>query len=193
MRESTISDALHRHFTIPEEALKKLERVSQIHVYYKGEIFSKRGMSNGNEYIVMEGVARSYIHGPEGEESTLSFFCEGTAITPYIVRVNQGRSVLNLQASTELSVLVIDAKAFEDLMIIDEDIRAFGNEVLKRELIQMFDRQLALGVSSAKERLSTFRKDFPQLENKIPHAQIASYLGITTISLSRLRKELLGE
>jgi CRP-like cAMP-binding protein len=52
------------------------------------------------------------------------------------------------------------------------------------------EKEIGLASLTAKERLLSFRQQFPMFENLISHPDIASYLGITNISLSRLRKEL---
>jgi hypothetical protein len=87
-------------------------------------------------------------------------------------------------------MVVFDAYAFVDLMIKNIEIRTFGNTVLKNELLHKVDKEIGLATLSAKERLLAFRKRFWMLENLVPHPHIASYLGITNISLSRLRGEL---
>ncbi len=84
----------------------------------------------------------------------------------------------------------MNAKEFESLMIENMEIRHFGNTVLQNELISKVDKEIGLASMTAKERLIEFRKKYRLLENLIPHTDIASYLGITNISLSRLRKDL---
>ena len=85
----------------------------------------------------------------------------------------------------------MDAKKFESLMIENIEIRNFANTVLQNELRIRVDKEIGLASLSAKERLIVFRTLYKSLENRIPHTEIASYLGITNISLSRLRRELL--
>lgn len=76
-------------------------------------------------------------------------------------------------------------------MVVNLEIRAWGNEVLKHELALKVKREIQLASLNAKGRLLKFREQFPLLENLVPHPAIASYLGITNVSLSRLRKETL--
>ena len=94
------------------------------------------------------------------------------------------------QASTDIELISLDAGAFEKLMIENLEIRNFGNAVLKNELEAKVRKEIGLTSLTAKERLLQFRQDFHMLENLVPHGEIASYLGITTISLSRLRGNL---
>jgi CRP-like cAMP-binding protein len=89
--------------------------------------------------------------------------------------------------------VLFDAQAFVNLMIENLEIRAFGNTVLKNELLHKVEKEIGLATLSAKQRLLAFRNHFPMLENVVSHPPIASYLGITPISLSRIRGELAKE
>ena len=159
----------------------------------KDEIFIKKDRSNHQEYFLLEGVCRSFLYNPEGEDITISFFQGPTVISPFTVRTNGTQSIFHFQASTDLLLGRIDAFAFLNLMIQNLEIREFGNTVLRNELMQKVDKEIGLASLTARERLLKFRKQYDMLENLIPHTQIASYLGITTISLSRLRGELAKE
>ena len=83
----------------------------------------------------------------------------------------------------------IDATEFEKLMIEDVEIRDFGNSVLRNELMTKVKKEIALASLKGKDRLLLLRKNYPNTENLVSHSDIASYLGITTISLSRLRTQ----
>jgi hypothetical protein len=63
--------------------------------------------------------------------------------------------------------------------------------VLRAELLKKVQKEIGMASLAGKERLLQFRKEFPMLENLVPHTDIATYLGITNITLSRLRRELI--
>jgi len=158
--------------------------------YPRGEIFVEKSKRNSYEYFVLEGVCRSFLLNPEGEEITISFFSENTIISPFTTRTSNGFSNLNFQALTPLKIGVMDASRFEELMVENLEIREFGNSVLRNELNQKVEKEIGMASMTAKERLLKFREHFPLLENLVPHTTISTYLGITNISLSRLRNEL---
>ena len=163
----------------------------EVEVYEKGELFIDKGKTNNKEYFVYKGVCRSFLLSSEGEEVTISYFLEGGVLSPNKTRTANHISHLNFQALTKLTVASLNADKFEQLMINYIDIREFGNTVLQNELLAKVEKEIALASLNAKERLILFREKYHSLENLISHVDIASYLGITNISLSRLRKGLI--
>ncbi len=176
---------------VSERSLDLICDLIVVEVYEKGDVFIDRGKKNNKEYFVYEGVCRSFLLSPEGEEVTISYFLEGGVLSPNKTRTASQISHLNFQALTKLTVASLNADKFEQLMINHIDIREFGNMVLQNELLAKVEKEIALASLNAKERLILFREKYHFLENLISHVDIASYLGITNISLSRLRKGLL--
>jgi len=176
---------------VSEGSLDLMSDLIVVEVYEKGDMFIDRGKKNNKEYFVYEGVCRSFLLSPEGEEITISYFLEGGVLSPNKTRTANQLSHLNFQALTKLTVASLNADKFEQLMINHIDIREFGNMVLQSELLAKVEKEIALASLNAKERLILFREKYHFLENLISHVDIASYLGITNISLSRLRKGLM--
>ena len=185
-----IKEIIHSTYPISKQSLNEIESLLELVDYKKGETFIKKDRRDLKEYFLLEGVCKSYLINPEGEEITISFFSEKSILSPYTTRTQDEISVLNFHALTNIKLAIIDAKAFEKLMIDNLEIRNLGNTVLRVELSKKVDKEIGLASLTAKERLLKFREQFPMLENLIPHTDIASYLGITNISLSRLRSDL---
>ncbi len=159
------------------------------HNFKKGTILLKLNQSDNAEYILLKGTARTFLVNTEGEEITLYFFEENTIIPPYVTRTENGKSLLYCETLTDCTFAKMNAGQFESLMIENLEIREFGNTVLRQELLNKVQKEIRMASWTAKQRLEQFRKDFSMLENIVPHPMIASYLGITNVSLSRLRKQ----
>ena len=186
-----VKNIINKISPISDKSFLEIERLLEFESYPKGETFISKNKRNGNEYFVLNGICKSYLINPEGEEITISFFEENSILSPHSTRVSNNKSSHYFKALTELEVASINAISFEKLMIDNLEIRDFGNAVLHRELQSKVEKEIGLASFTAKERLIAFRKKYKGLENLIPHTDIASYLGITNISLSRLRKDLL--
>lgn len=188
--EHNIKEIVNQIYPISDRSIQEIEKLLSYKHYEQGTVFIRKDQGNQLEYFLLAGICKSYLLSPEGEEVTLSFFTSKSILSPYTTRVNKQQSILNFRALTELDVATMDAAAFERRMIENIEIRNFGNAVLRKELAIKVDKEIGLAALTAKERLLAFRERYPLLENQIPHTDIASYLGITNVSLSRLRKDL---
>ena len=189
-KNKMIKEIINSIFPISVNSINEIEDILEFKSVDKGDTFIKRNKRNTNEYFILEGICRSYLISPEGEEITLSFFTSNSILSPYSTRTKEEISQLNFQALTDVKLSSMNAFKFEELMINNLEIRRFGNAVLRNELTMKVDKEIGLASLTAKERLLKFREQYPMLENLIPHTDIASYLGITNISLSRLRRDL---
>ncbi|MDG1805600.1 Crp/Fnr family transcriptional regulator [Flavicella sp.] len=170
-------------------SIEKIISLAEIVYFKKGETITSVGQNNNLEYFLIDGICKTFLITPEGDTITISFFMANSIISPSTTRNNFGKSLLNIQAVTDVEIIKINATEFEKLMIEDLEIRDFGNSVLRNELMTKVHKEIGLASLKGKDRLALLRKQFPNIENQIPHADIASYLGITNISLSRLRTQ----
>ncbi|MCD4746854.1 MAG: Crp/Fnr family transcriptional regulator [Bacteroidales bacterium] len=187
-----VKNIIDKIYPISEKSFQEIERLIEFETFKKGETFIQKNKRNKKEYFVLSGVCKSYLINPDGNEITLSFFLEKSILSPYSIRTSKNISNQYFKALTDLELSSINAKEFETLMIENIEIRNFANTVLQNELISKVEKEIGLASLTAKERLIEFRKKYRVLENIIPHTDIASYLGITNISLSRLRKDLIN-
>lgn len=185
-----VQEIILRNFKMSSASLETIMGIVEYIEYQKNDIFIVEGKRDSREYFVLEGVCRSFLLNPDGEEITISFFSGNSIISPHTTRTINGYSNLNFQALTEVKMGVMNASRFEEFMVENLEIREFGNSVLRNELKKKVEKEIGMASQTAKERLIKFREDYPILENLIPHTTISTYLGITNISLSRLRNEL---
>ena len=185
-----VQEIILRNFKMSSTSLETIMGIVEYIEYQKNDIFIVEGKRDSREYFVLEGVCRSFLLNPDGEEITISFFSGKSIISPHTTRTINGYSNLNFQALTEVKMGAMNASRFEEFMVENLEIREFGNSVLRNELKKKVEKEIGMASQTAKERLIKFREDYPILENLIPHTTISTYLGITNISLSRLRNEL---
>lgn len=184
-----IRPIIHSVSPVSSKSIREIEGLVEYITIKKGEPITTVGQKNNLEYFMIKGICKSFLNTPEGENVTISFFMSNSIISPSSTRNQEGKSVINIQALTDVEIAVINASEFEKLMIEDLEIRDFGNSVLRIELMAKVQKEIALASLKAKDRLLLLRNNYPNIENFVPHSDIASYLGITTISLSRLRTQ----
>lgn len=181
-------DRVHPALSVKSRAL--LSELAIEEDILAGTQFIELGQVNNAEYFVLEGVVRSFMINEDGDQVTIAFYPEDYVLSPHVIRTQDERSILNFEAITACKLLKLDAGRFSEHIRDDQDIQDFANMVLRGELIRKVNKEIQLISQNSKERLIQFRKDFHMLENRVPHSMIASYLGITPVSLSRLRKSL---
>lgn len=185
-----LSEITQKVYPISRSSLEILEAQFELEIFEKKDIIIRAKASNNKEYFLLDGICRSFLINPLSEETTLSFYTSNTVISPFITRTKKGKSLYNLQALTKVKLASINSTVFAEMRTENTEVRNFAHTVLQNELIKKVDKEVGLASLTAAERLKKFRIDYPMLENLIPHPYIASYLGITNISLSRLRRNL---
>jgi len=192
-RKKIVLEIINNIYQVSNNSAAQLIDLVHFEIIPKEKIFIKRDTRNEYEYFILSGICRSFLNNHEGEDITISFFKDNSIITPNVARTANNYSSLNFQALTDLEIGAFNAHELVVLMRTNQELRNFANTVLQNELIQKVNKEVNNACLSAKVRLIEFRKQFKALENIVPHPHIASYLGITTISLSRLRGDLANE
>lgn len=185
-----VQNIINNVYPISEQSFSDIGKLLEHKKLTKGDVFISKNKKDEKEYFVLSGICKSYLVNLEGDEVSIGFFQENTILSPHSIRTLKNISFYYFKALTNMELATIKAREFERLMIENVEIRNFGHTVLQNELKLKIDKEIGLASLSARERLIKFRETHKGLENLIPHTDIASYLGITNISLSRLRKDL---
>ena len=186
-----IADILNKIYPLSQQSIEQIINIVKLKTVEKTEDFIVLNSPNTYEYIIIDGVCRSYITDYEGNEATLSFFISGSVLPPNQTRTIKNKSIFNIQSLTKSTIVFFSRDEFANLMKHNKEIENWGVNVSNQELKNKVEKELNLITLSAKDRLIKFREKFPLLENIIPHPYIASYLGISPVSLSRLRSQKL--
>ncbi len=142
-----------------------------------------------DEFFLMEGRVISSICDPDGKEVCVGFYVGPCVITPNIARTRNGVSLVSITATTDATVARLNSDLLTKLMLSSEPVRDWANGILRKALGQKADRAWCLAALGGSDRLEWFRENFPGYEGFFNHALIASFLGVTPVTLSRLRSE----
>lgn len=156
----------------------------------KDEYLSEAGKIPRQVGFVLEGIFRFCYYNNKGEEITSYFIDESHFVTDYQNFEAQMTASEYLQAVTNCKVLVFSRQDWEDLLntIIGWDKMVV--KIVQKCLIEKIDRRSPLVSEDASTRYLSFLEKFPALANRVPLSYIASYLGITQQSLSRIRRNI---
>lgn len=155
--------------------------------FKKGSLLLKEGEISKKCYAVIRGCVREY-YVKEGVEKTTAFFTEGQPINSFSSYTNKVPSKHYLECSEDC-LLTVGSQSLIDQMC--ERLPRL-NEFLKLEVEksagELQERMANFMTSSPEERLNDLMENTSGLFNRVPQHQIASYLGITPESLSRIKK-----
>ena len=155
----------------------------------KGEVILNEGQVQTQCYMVLQGCVREYILD-DGVEKTTAFYCEGDKITSYNSGGQKAVSKHYLECAED-TIMTVSSQNFEDdLRKLIPRLDAIIQHVAKEELGKNKEAITNFISSSPEERYLNLLEHRPQLFNRVPQHQIASYLGIKPETLSRIRKRV---
>ena len=157
--------------------------------FAKNDLVLKEGQIS-NEYIFLQkGFIRSFAHDLDANDITTNFYSEGKMVFEVHSFFNRSRSKENIQALTNCTTWYITYEQLNFLFHSIYEFREFGRSILVKGFSDLKNRMLSTITEPAEERYATLLKNNPEIFEHAPLKYIASYLGITDTSLSRIRKE----
>lgn len=155
----------------------------------KDEYLIKEGSIANYYYFLESGYARSYAVDVEGNDVTTNFYTSGDIVIDWQSYFIKSPAKENIHA---LSACVVHKIYFENFMKLFsiEAFREVGRTRLVKNYFELKDHTLSLITTQAKDRYLQLLKTKPEIVQNVALKQIASYLGITDTSFSRIRKEL---
>ena len=153
----------------------------------KGRILAYQGEPVTREIMLLDGKAVSLIADREGRQACVGFHVGPGLVTPHIARTRNGVSLVSVQVVADAVLAEMDAEALLEMMLRSSEIRDWANSILRDELSRKTDREWCLAALGGADRLGWFRDRYPEHEAMFTHSLIASFLGVTPVTLSRLR------
>lgn len=182
-------DFLSRYVSLTEEEKKYIVSLDIFHAVKKGTIILKEGQISKDSYFILKGCIRTY-YVLDGEEKTTSFYTELEVLVPPCV-INKTPSQFYISCVEDTALAVsnsnLEAELFTKFPKLESFSRVLSEELLTKQQLN-FDE---FKTSSPEQRYLKLMQNRPDLIQRVPQKQLASYLGITPVSLSRLRARIL--
>lgn len=159
----------------------------------KGDFILHEGKIANEYYVLEKGLMRSFVFDMEMNDITTDFFAEDEVVIEVSSLFQRIASQENIQTLTDCVLWKIDFVVFQDLFHSIESFREWGRAWMSYQLFKTKQRSIEMITKSATERYINLLKEKPQIIQQAPLKQIATYLGITDTSLSRIRKEISGK
>ncbi|MEP5792063.1 MAG: Crp/Fnr family transcriptional regulator [Cyclobacteriaceae bacterium] len=158
--------------------------------FEKGEYLFTTGQVVRHYYILEEGFVRSFAIDTSGNDISTNFFSDGQIVIDWPAFFMHQSTSEYYQAMTRCTVWKIGFDRFQELFHSIADFREAGRARLVGSYFMMKKRHIEMITKSAQERYEELLKQQPEIVQQASLKHIASYLGITDTSLSRIRKEI---
>tara|TARA_B110000305_G_C19228553_1_gene534068 strand:+ start:185 stop:760 length:576 start_codon:yes stop_codon:yes gene_type:complete len=182
-------DKIKSEMPLRPEAEEYLFSISKERAIPKGELLIRQGQVVKKTFFVTSGCLRSYCVDKNGKEHTLQFAIKNWWISDYITIHTQALAALTVECLTDSNLIEFNAKELDETHTRFPEFESYQRHNLERHIVSLHKRILNQLQLSAPERYDLFLKQYPDIEKYTRNYHIASYLGITQESLSRIRVE----
>lgn len=183
-----IKNAIRSMIEITDSELDSFLQNAKIKIANPQEILNRNGEVTNDIYFINRGILRVFITDTSGTEHTTHFALENQFVSDYSSFMTQTPSVSTLQAIEKTELVVIPRKSIEWGYAHLTEGQKMGRLIAEFYFIYQDTRIINQYSRTPKQRYDAITEVFPNIHNRVPQYMIASYLGITPIHLSRLKK-----
>ena len=183
-------DYMRSFYPISKKTYDKLYAIADLKAFKAGTKLVNLGDISRKLYLLNTGVLRSYLIMENGKELTKTLFKPVQFFASFQSMLSNRPSEFIFETLTDCHIYEIDYEAFVNLCNTNTEVLKFYARYL--EFLFVAGENVFIEISSmkAKERYLALKKSIPDIDNLIPQYQIASYLNITPVQLSRIRSKL---
>ena len=158
--------------------------------FSKGELIMKAGEVQQNLYFLTKGIIRNYVENKKGEIKIYNFRSENMIVTgyaPYNYEDNL-KALVNVECLEDCTLIQVPFVTINYVVNTMKLGDRLGRFMAEGHVVQMLHYVLQRDTKTIIERLDSIDKSFPNIHQRVPQYMIASYLGITPVHLSNLKK-----
>jgi CRP-like cAMP-binding protein len=185
-----LNSFITRHVEMSEAELTAFNQKCKIVEFSKGDIIMKAGEAHQYLYFITKGIVKNYIETDFGETKIYNFRTEGMQITGYAAYNYKDnlKALVSVQCIEDCIMVQIP---FSVIKFVIENIKSgerLGRGMAEGHVVEMLNYIINRDSKSIIERYDLLELEYPNIHQRIPQRLIASYLGITPVHLSNLKK-----
>ena len=185
-----LNSFITRHVEMSEAELTAFNQKCKIVEFSKGDIIMKAGEAHQYLYFITKGIVKNYIETDFGETKIYNFRTEGMQITGYAAYNYKDnlKALVNVQCIEDCIMVQIP---FSVIKFVIENIKSgerLGRGMAEGHVVEMLNYIINRDSKSIIERYDLLELEYPNIHQRVPQRLIASYLGITPVHLSNLKK-----
>jgi CRP-like cAMP-binding protein len=187
---------ISKHLKVNDNEWAELESITELRHYKKGDVIASEGDVWSEYFYIHSGIVRAYMQNAEGKEFTRQFYFNSQEsrmsnlfVVDFASLLNQGPSSRSFEVLVDCEVQVIPRDKLNLLYSQSQSWEHFGRIMSELSYLEMDVYYNSLLLQTTKERYKQLLKNMSDLVGKVPQYHIATYLGVTPESLSRLKKD----
>lgn len=182
------------NFGIQDEEIKKdLEKIIKYKTFKSGETISPIGSKQEDIYFLSEGIIRLYFELENGKQYNKSIVSEYQFSASFSSLIKNESSKVAIECLSDCKIFTLNYSKILELEKKYPKLYIIHIKVLNHFFVEREYENYLLATKDAKQRYLELRKRIPNIDEKVTQYHIASYLGITPVQLSRVRKKLIEE
>ena len=174
----------------PENEWNSFEALFHARHLKSGDYFIRAGEHAEDLGFINVGLVRFFYQTPGGSEFNKSFAQENGFLAAHSAFLTKTTTRFSIQALEDCELLVANISDMTNLYNKHQCWEKLGRILAEELYIRKEQREAEFLLDNAETRYRTFQCQFPNLENRLTQYHVASYLGITPVALSRIRKKL---
>ncbi|MGG5319082.1 Crp/Fnr family transcriptional regulator [Enterococcus sp. AZ072] len=182
----------YRKTAISEETVAQIAALGSMKKFQPGDLIVASGDKESRLYLLVEGLVRKFYLDNQGNDLTHLFMQEGRIFGTHNV-VYAGQVMCNFEAVEPCEVVCFDYTKIQELMMEEPSLTWVYIGLLEETLRLKLMRETALINQNATQRYIELKQRIPDIDQRVSHTHIATYVGITPVSLSRIRRTLREE
>ncbi|MCR9174151.1 MAG: Crp/Fnr family transcriptional regulator [bacterium] len=180
-----------KHLSLSDAS--ELIKAAKTKTYQKKELIMSEGSLSNNVVFVREGLIRQYLLDKNGEERTFRLIPENYLMANVDLVLFEQPSRFYFEAYEKTKVFMVDYNVVMNIVQNNPKLQKNHTMFSRRMMKEMHKRLELFVLSSAEERYLSFLEDYPHVANRVPDKYIASVLGMTPVTLSRIRAKIASE
>ena len=178
-----------KHVSFTDDELEEFSQSFKLLKVKKRQYIVQPGFVARHRYYVVKGSFRAYVIGDEGQEHTVQFAVDDWWISDYNSYIFQQPASMFLMALEDSTILQIDYEAEQKLKQGRHVFETYFRVLAENTAAYMARRVIINLTKTAEQRYAIFLEGYPDIVGKVPQYALASFLGMTTEYLSKLRKK----